>query len=113
MTLPTPVVVAGGVFLLLAGALTGFVLAPDSPSHTTASVASFNAKTSQLCLSGDGVKDEEDLNTEGQLCGVWRRSGVEGRPKVGDQFRYVAVRTSGTAGGKAQHQIAIYGDVVE
>jgi hypothetical protein len=105
--------VAGGVFLLLAGALTGFVLAPDSPNHTTASVASFNAKTSQLCLSGDGVKNEKDLNAEGQLCGVWRRSGVERKPKVGEQFRYVVVRTSGTADGKSQHQIAIYGDVVE
>jgi hypothetical protein len=111
--MPTPVVVAGAVLCLLVGGVVGVVVAPDSPNRTTAEVASFNAKTSVLCLEGGSVKHEAGLNDDGELCAVWRHAGRYNRPQVGQHFRYVTVRTSGTVQGKKQQQTVIYGDVVE
>lgn len=113
LTLPIPVVVAGVVLCLLAGGVVGAVLAPDAPDRTTAKVASFDTHTSVLCLEGDSVKDEPDLNGDGQLCAVWRHSGPFHRPHAGDKFRYVTVRTTGTSTDKTKKQTLIYGDVVK
>lgn len=112
VTLPVPVIAAGGIGCLLAGALTGYVLAPHSSAHDTATVASFDTKTSVLCLAGGSIKDEKDHDADGRLCGVLRRSDGMSAPKVGQKFRYVIVRTSGTVHGKTQHQTLIYGTVV-
>lgn len=112
VTLPAPVLVAGGVGCLLAGALTGYVLAPHSHSHNTATVESFDTKTSQLCLSGGSVADEPGITDDGLLCGVLRRSTTERAPRVGQKFRYVVVRTSGTVDGEKHQQTLLYGTVV-
>jgi hypothetical protein len=112
VTLPTPVVVAGAVLCLLVGGVVGVVVAPDPPDRTTAEVASFNAKTSVLCLEGESVKDEPGLDDDGRLCAVWRHAGRYHRPRVGEKFRYVTVRTTGTVQGEKKQQTVIYGDVV-
>ncbi|HEX7739235.1 MAG TPA: hypothetical protein VF426_06275 [Marmoricola sp.] len=112
VTLPAPMLVAGGVGCLLAGALTGYVLAPHKHSHDTATVHSFNTKTSQLCLSGGSVSDDSGVTDDGYLCGVLRRSNNQAAPRAGQKFRYVVIRTSGTANGEKQHQTVIYGTVV-
>ena len=104
--------IAGGVGCLLAGALTGYALAPHASSHDTATVASFDRHSSQLCLEGGSVPDESGLNADGELCGVLRRSNNQAAPRVGQKFRYVVVRTSGTVHGEKQHQTVIFGTVV-
>lgn len=111
VTLPAPVLAVGGVFCLLAGALTGFVLARQHGDDSTATVASYDTHDSVLCLR-DASASSGEKNSDGELCGVWRRSGVESFPHVGERFRYVVVRTSGTSRGRAQEQTVIYGDVV-
>jgi hypothetical protein len=111
--MPTPVLVAGGALCLLGGYLAGVVLSPGPPDRATATVASFNTGTSQLCLKGDSVKDQKGLNSEGELCGDWRRTPGSRVPQKGESFRFVTVRTTGTSDGKPRHQTVIYGDVVE
>lgn len=113
LTLPTPVVLAGAGMCLLAGALVGYVAAPDSGGDASvATVASYDPPTSRLCLTGDAVKDQPGLDAEGELCGTWRRSGIVRQPKAGEKFRFVVVRTEGRSGGQERHQVLLYGDVV-
>ena len=112
VTLPTPVFIAGGAFCLLAGYLAGAVLSPDPPDRTTATVATYDTASNQLCLSGKSVENRTDLNSDKQLCGTWRRTPGSVVPSKGDRFRYVAVRTTGQSNGQTRHQTVIYGDVV-
>lgn len=112
LTLPTPVVLAGAGMCLLAGALVGYVAAPSSGGGSVATVASFDASSSRLCLSGDAVQDESGLDQRGRLCGTWRRAGDVAPPEAGDSFRFVVVRTEGRSDGQPRHQVLLYGDVV-
>lgn len=112
VTLPGSVLLAGGVGCLLAGALTGYVIAGHDSDRTTGTVASFNHDTSTLCLEGGSVSDESGLTDDGELCGVLRRSSNQRAPKPGQKFRYVVVRTSGTVDGTKHEQTLLYGTVV-
>ena len=59
LNLPTPVVIAGAGLCLLGGYLIGVVAGPDTPERTTGTVDSYNARTNELCLSGDAVGDQD------------------------------------------------------
>lgn len=111
VTLPTPVFVAGGALCLVAGYLIGTVAGPDTPSRATATVVSFDAKTSELCLEGDSVKDEKAADENGVLCGTWSHSADATRPRRGDTFRFVAMDTSGVKGSEPRSSTVIYGTV--
>ena len=121
VTLPTPVVVAGGALLLLAGYLVGVVAGPDAPARTTAEVESYDTGTKRLCLVGDSVSEQDGADAEGRLCGIWKRAAGAASPDAGDQFRFVSVRTAqppdagdgSTTAPEAGGQILIYGDVVD
>ncbi|WP_310963215.1 hypothetical protein [Nocardioides terrisoli] len=112
VTLPAPLVVAGGVFCVLAGAVAGVALAPDHNDHNTATVVSYDSGSSRLCLSGSEAKAEKGANSSGELCGVWRHSGINHIPRPGQTFRFVAVYTSGSSAGQEHRQTVLYGDVV-
>lgn len=111
MTLPTPVFVAGGALCLLGGYLIGAVAGPDTPDRTTATVSSYDPTTRKLCLSGEGVKDQSGVDSDGKLCGTWRRSNGRTIPAKGDRFRFVSVVNKDS--GSSKSATAIYGDVVE
>jgi hypothetical protein len=113
VTLPTPVFLAGGAFCLLAGYLAGAVVGPDSQHGTTATVVSFDAAKSRLCLEGDSVKDESATSDEGVLCGTWSHSTGATLPGKGDTFRFVVMDTTGVKGAKPRDSVVIYGTVVE
>lgn len=112
LTLPTPVVLAGAGLCLLAGALIGYVAAPDATDPSVAKVASYDSGSSLLCLTGDAVQQEVGAAAQGRLCGTWRHSGIVRLPREGDRFRFVVVRTSGESGGQTHRQTVLYGDVV-
>lgn len=112
LTLPTPVVLAGAGLCLLAGALIGYVAAPDAADPSVATVASYDSGSSRLCLTGDAVQEEEGATAQGGLCGTWRHSGIVRLPRQGDRFRFVVVRTHGESGGQTHRQTVLYGDVV-
>ncbi len=103
---------AGGAFCLLAGYLVGVVAGPGGPEHTTATVSSFARATSELCLKGDSVKDEDAADADGVLCGTWSHSAGAIEPKKGDKFRFVLQDTSGVKGSEPRDEIVIYGTVV-
>jgi hypothetical protein len=111
VTLPTPVFVAGGALCLVAGYLIGAVAGPDSPHRSTATVVSFDERTSQLCLEGESVQDEKSLNADGQLCGIWNHSANADIPSKGDKFRFVSMDTSGVSGAVPESKVLIYGTV--
>ena len=111
VTLPTPVFLAGGAFCLLAGYLAGAVVSGDSGSGDTATVVSFEAKTSKLCLEGESVEDEPGVE-DGVLCGTWSHSAGAVRPDKGDTFRFVTMDTTGVKGAKPRDTTIIYGTVV-
>jgi len=114
LTLPTPVALAGGAICVLGGYLIGAIAGPDTASRTTATVASYDASTGRLCLSGGGIDGQEGAVEDGRLCGTWRRSAAARTPRAGDQFRFVSL-TTGTAAGSGADQrstTVIYGDVV-
>jgi len=107
VNMPTPVAVAGGALCLLAGYLVGSVAGPDTNTRTTAQVDSYDARSNQLCLSGDGVADQPGVDN-GVLCGLWRRPTGDATPHEGDDFRFVALNTS-----KGDDSVTyIYGSVV-
>lgn len=112
VTLPTPVFLAGGALCLVAGYLAGSVVSPDTPQRTTATVASFDTSNARLCLTGDAIRDQEGVNSAGQLCGTLRRTPRSETPAKGDDFRFVSITTKETVDGKVQQQVVIYGDVV-
>lgn len=113
VTLPTPVFIAGGALCLVAGYLIGTVAGPDTPERTTATVASFDPRTSVLCLAGESVEDEEGVNSDGELCGIWNHSASAKLPDVGDKFRFVSQDTSGVTGAEPESKVLIYGTVIK
>lgn len=112
VTLPTPVFLAGGALCLVAGYLVGTVAGPGTPERTTATVVSFDTRGSRLCLEGDAAKDQDGADADGRLCGTWRHNPSSRTPVKGDDFRFVAVSTSGEVDGKKEQQVVIYGDVL-
>jgi hypothetical protein len=116
VTLPTPVALAGGGICILGGYLLGVVAGPDTPSRTTATVASYDDRDGRLCLSGDTVADQEGVGDNGLLCGTWRRSvGDSDLPEEGDEFRFVSVVVDQPPAGEENGEgpfTMIYGDVV-
>jgi hypothetical protein len=113
VTLPTPVFLAGGALCLVAGYLVGAIVGPDTPSRTTAQVVSFDSGTEKLCLEGAAIKDQDGVDSSGQLCGTLRRTASTRVPVKGDDFRFVSVESSGEVDGKPKQQIIIYGAVVD
>lgn len=116
VSLPTPIVVAGGALCALAGFLLGVVAGPDTPARTTGVVESFDREDNTLCLSGETVAEQEGADEDGLLCGIWRRSSGSPAPAEGDEFRFVSVRTAAAPKGEdaaSGSRIFIYGDVVE
>ncbi|MFL6158261.1 MAG: hypothetical protein ACJ72D_19385 [Marmoricola sp.] len=111
VTLPTPVFIAGGALCLVAGYLIGTVAGPDTPHRTTATVVSFDSKTSRLCLNGGSVKNEKNADENGMLCGTWSHSTDASKPHQGDNFRFVAMDTSGVKGSEPRSATIIYGTV--
>ena len=112
VTLPTPVFLAGGALCIVAGYLVGTVVGPDTPARTTAEVVSFDSGTEKLCLKGDAIKDQEGVDSSGQLCGTLRRAPGSQVPVKGDEFRFVSVESSGEVDGKPRQRVVIYGAVV-
>lgn len=112
VTLPTPVFVAGGALCLVAGYLAGSVTGPGTPERTTGTVVSFDRDTSRLCLEGEAIKEQDGVDSQGRLCGTWRRTADAESPTRGDAFRFVSLRTSGEVDGHRHQQVVIYGDVV-
>ena len=116
VNLPLPLFVAAGGFCLLAGFLVGVVAGPETPDRTTAVVESYDNGSGRLCLTGDGVADQDGVDDEGVLCGLWRRSLNASAPRVGDDFRFVVVRGAEPPEGTDDERVAgvlIYGDVVD
>ena len=111
VTLPTPVFLAGGALCLVAGYLVGSVVGPGTPERTTATVVSFEAPRATLCLEGSAIEGQEGVDSQGKLCGTWRRTPGSQTPEKGDSFRFVSVRTTGQVDGKTEQQVVIYGDV--
>ena len=132
ITLPTPVVIVGGALAVLGGYLVGVVAGPDTPTRTTGEVESYDVRSKQLCLVGEAVSEQAGADSDGRLCGVWRRSAGSANPSVGDSFRFVTLRTAQAPGAtegepaddpgddpgedpglQAGGQVLIYGDVVD
>ncbi len=110
VSLPTPVALTGAAICLLGGYLVGVLAGPDTTSRTTGTVVSYDNGSGRLCLTGDGVKDQEGT-VDDRLCGTWRRAGESSAPRKGDLFRFVTLGGGATedGGGPA---VVIYGDVV-
>lgn len=111
VTLPTPVFLAGGAFCLLAGYLAGAVVGNDPGSGDTATVVSFESRSSKLCLEGKSVEDEPGVQ-DGKLCGTWSHSSGAVTPRKGDTFRFITMDTTGVKGAKPRDNTIIYGTVV-
>ena len=115
VNLPTPVALAGGAICILGGYLLGVVAPPDTPSRATATVASYDIGSRELCLTSDTIEDQEGATDDGTLCGTWRRSEGSSIPEPGDQFRFVSIvvdaSREGESGGAGPVTV-IYGDVV-
>jgi hypothetical protein len=121
VNLPTPVALAGAALCLLAGYLLGVVAGPDTPSQTSAEVASYDPGNGRLCLRGDTISGHAGVGASGELCGTWRRtlgsgSGSGSRlPEPGDDFRFVSVladRPPGEQDPAREPTVVIYGEVV-
>jgi hypothetical protein len=111
VNLPTPVALAGGAICIVGGYLLGVLAGPDTPSRTTATVESFDRGTGRLCLSGDGVDQQDGVVEDGTLCGTWRQGTDDTAPRKGDSFRFVSI--SGRGGSPVRPPgTMIYGDVV-
>jgi hypothetical protein len=113
VTLPTPVFAAGGALCLLAGYLAGSIVTSGAADSATATVVSYDASTSRLCLEGDTVKEQKGADADGRLCGTLRHTPNSEAPAKGDDFRFFSTRTTGKVGGKTEQQIVIYGDVAD
>lgn len=114
VNLPTPLVVAGGSLCVLGGYLLGVVTGPDTPERTVGVVESFDRATNRLCLSGDTVAEQEGADDSGQLCGTWSRASGSSPPAVGEEFRFVSVRTAEDPDAEsADSGVLIYGEVVD
>ncbi len=102
---------AGGSLCLLAGYLAGAVVSSGAADSATATVVSYDAAKSQLCLEGDAVADEKGADSEGRLCGTLRRTPNAAVPAKGDDFQFYATRTTDEVDGETKQQVVIYGDV--
>lgn len=111
VTLPTPVFVASGALCLLGGYLAGSVLGSGGDDRPVATVVSYDAASSRLCLEGESVQDEKGVDDEGVLCGTWSRSAGLTRPEEGDQFRYIALDRQ-LDRGNTESGVVIFGTVV-
>lgn len=113
VTLPTPVVLAGGALCLLAGYLVGSVAgATDQVERRTAEVASYDAGDMRVCLTGPAVEGLPGADDDGRLCGALRRTPSSPVPREGDRMRFVSVATAEQVRGEARSQVVIIGDVV-
>lgn len=113
MTLPTPVFIAGAAAFALAGFLAGTVTSSGDSESRTAKVQSYDPEKAELCLTGEAAADAAGAADDGSLCGRWQRVPGARVPKVGDDFRFVTVQTTGESGGEQQRASVIYGDVVK
>jgi hypothetical protein len=112
VNLPTPVAMAGGVICVLGGYLLGVVTGPDTATRTTALVESYDEDSGRLCLSGDGIEEQEGTVVDGLLCGTWRRTvGSSTVPEEGDLFRFVSLSGEDSPEGEEATTV-IYGSVV-
>ncbi|QNN52470.1 hypothetical protein [Nocardioides mesophilus] len=114
VNLPTPVAVAGAAICLLAGYLIGMVTGSDAPTRSTGEVVSYDGATSELCLGGEGVQEQEGAIVDGVLCGTWRRPAGSSRlPEKGESFRFVSLSAGDAEGPQGQRAATvIYGEVV-
>jgi hypothetical protein len=116
VNLPTPLALAAGGICLLGGYLLGTFAGPDAPASSTATVESYDADSSRLCLSGEEVASQEGLLDDGVLCGTWRRTqGSTSVPAPGDQFQFVSLSAGEQDASGPEDQrptTVIYGDVV-
>jgi hypothetical protein len=110
VNMPTPVALAGGAICVLGGYLLGVLAGPGSGQQSTATVVSYDAGSSRLCLQGDGVSEEDGTVKNGVLCGTWRRTDGATAPQAGDEFRFVSL--SPKTGQGHRPVTWIYGDVV-
>lgn len=112
-SLPTPVLVAGASLCLLAGYVLGVVAGPESPDRVTGTVESYDARSGELCLSGEAAA-EADGAQDGLLCGTWRRTSGQEAPSEGDTFRFVSTRATDDPDDAGDPvRVLIFGDVVE
>lgn len=112
VNLPTPVAMAGGAICILGGYLLGVVTGPDTATRTTAVVESYDDGSGRLCLSGEGIEEQEGSIVDGVLCGTWRRTvGSSTVPEQGDMFRFVSLSGEDSPEGKEATTV-IYGNVV-
>ena len=112
INLPTPVAAAGGAICILGGYLLGVLTGPATTSRTTATVASYDRDTGRLCLTGDGVDEQDGPVENDTLCGTWRRAGSSTAPKKGDRFRFVTLSGGSSTGDDDRPTTVIYGDVL-
>ena len=113
VTLPTPVVLAGGALCLLAGYLVGAVAGPpETAERRTAEVASYDAAQMRVCLTGKAVDGLAGTDADGELCGTLRRTPSSPVPRAGDTLRFVSVATSEEVAGENRPQVVVIGDVV-
>jgi hypothetical protein len=116
VNLPAPVALAGGALCVLGGYVLGAVVGPDTTERTTAVVESYDPASSRLCLTGDGVDEQDGTVVDGVLCGTWRRTqGSSTTPREGDEFRFISLSADSRAESGPEGQrptTVIYGDVV-
>ena len=105
--MPAPVAVAGAALCVLGGYLVGVVAGPDTTSRTTAQVASYDASSHELCLTGEAVAELPEAE-DGMLCGTWRSAQRDAVARKGDEFRFVVMSSK----GDGEVTTFIYGDVV-
>lgn len=113
-SLPTPVLVAGASLCLVAGYVLGVVVGPEGPDEQTATVASYDAATRELCLEGDAAAAADGADEDGVLCGTWRRGSGQADPVEGSAFRFVSVRASDDPDDEGDPvRVLIYGDTAD
>lgn len=108
VNLPAPLLLAGGALCLLGGYMVGVVAGPQTADQTVAVVESYDEGSRELCLTGDGLGDEEGA-VDGVLCGEWRRTPGATRPGEGDEFRFVAIKRADAD----ESTVYIHGAVIE
>lgn len=101
LTLPTPLVLAGGAVCVVGGYLIASSTAPSVTASTSAVVASVGP-ADRICLRGEAVRQWQGVDGHGLLCGTWSHAPGESAHK-GDAFVFAAT---------AQHGgVRIYGGV--
>lgn len=122
--MPRAVVALGAVICIAGGYLLGVVVTADEQEASSAEVTSFDSRTSELCLRGDGLEqgvDDADagieLDGEGsdaELCGYWMQSQHATVPASGDTFEFTLHTTDDPPDGvRTMANVLIYGAVVD